>query len=81
MYTNLLGIHKSGIAVKIKENIHQRALRKWIVAGIQIPEVIEGNNGDSRYLLNNMIAKYTLAADTYAISELAHDEFIKLKKI
>ncbi len=51
----------------IVENVDQRALRKWITAGLQIPEVHK-LHGDAGYLLNNMIAKYTLAADTYAIS-------------
>ena len=53
---------------KIKsENSDQRALRQWIAAGLQIPEVVE-LHGDAGYLFSNMIAKYTLAADTYALS-------------
>jgi hypothetical protein len=59
-----------------KENLHQRALRLWITKGVKIPEVAKlmGNAG---YLLNNMIAKYTLFSDRYAISEAA---LRKLKK-
>ena len=58
----------------VAENADQRALRKWITAGLAIPEVarLHGNAG---YLFNNMIAKYTLAADTYAISLEALAEF------
>lgn len=52
------------------ENEHQRALRLWITAGLSIPEVIN-LKGDAGYLLNNMIAKYTLSADYYLISEAA----------
>ena len=48
------------------ENTDQRALRLWFTAGLRIPEVA-ALYGDGGYLLNNMIAKYTLAADTYAI--------------
>lgn len=51
----------------VSENEDQRALRLWLHAGLQIPEVV-GLRGDAGYLLNNMIAKYTLAADEYAIS-------------
>lgn len=56
------------------ENSDQIALRKWIIAGLQITEVRE-LHGDAGYLLNNMIAKYTLAADYYAISRAALQEF------
>ena len=56
------------------ENTDQRALRLWLTAGLSIPEVIQ-LHGDAGYLLNNMIAKYTLAADTYAISTGALAEF------
>ena len=58
------------MAVNSDENIDQAALRKWIEAGLAIPEVRE-LNGDAGYLLNNMIAKYTLASSFYAISERA----------
>jgi hypothetical protein len=56
------------------ENPDQRALRLWLTAGLAIPEVTD-LHGDAGYLLNNMIAKYTLAADTYAISTGALAEF------
>ena len=56
------------------ENLDQRALRSWLTAGLQIPEVV-ALHGDAGYLLNNMIAKYTLAADSYPISTLALEEF------
>jgi hypothetical protein len=42
------------------ENPDQVALLKWISAGLQIDEV-RNLRGDAGYLLNNMIAKYTLA--------------------
>ena len=58
------------------ENIDQVALRKWIEVGLSIPEVRE-LNGDAGYILNNMIAKYTLASSSYAISEKALSEFKK----
>lgn len=50
------------------------ALKKWLLAGLMIEEVAD-LYGDGRYLLNNMIAKYTLAADYYAVSEKALSEF------
>lgn len=53
-----------------QENEDQRALRLWITAGLSIPEVTD-LKGDAGYLLNNMIAKYTLAADQYAVSDAA----------
>ena len=56
------------------ENLDQLALRSWLTAGLQIPEVVE-LHGDAGYLLNNMIAKYSLASDSYFISTLALDEF------
>jgi hypothetical protein len=52
------------------ENEDQIALRRWLTAGLCIPEVVN-LHGDAGYLLNNMIAKYTLAASTYALSESA----------
>jgi hypothetical protein len=58
----------------LSENADQRALRLWLTAGLAIPEVVE-LHGDAGYLLNNMIAKYTLAADAYAISTGALAEF------
>jgi len=60
------------------ENKHQIALRKWIDAGLHIPEVAE-LNGDAGYIFNNMIAKYTLAADEYCISERALEKLNKNK--
>jgi hypothetical protein len=56
------------------ENADQRALRLWITAGLAITEVA-ALYGDAGYLLNNMIAKYTLAADSYRISTGALREF------
>ena len=52
------------------ENEHQKALREWIVKGLEIP-AIRKLKGNSSYLLNNMIAKYTLYNDEYSISEKA----------
>ena len=51
----------------LTENSDHRALRKWLSAGMLFPEVVK-LHGDAGYLLNNLIAKYSLAADTYAIS-------------
>lgn len=62
------------MAVNANENIDQAALRKWIEAGLAIPEVRE-LHGDAGYLLNNMIAKYTLASSFYAISESVVSQF------
>lgn len=55
------------------ENIHQIALRQWITEGLKIPEVAQ-LNGDAGYIFNNMIAKYTLASDYYAVSQSAYLE-------
>ena len=52
------------------ENQDQPALRRWITAGLQIPEVRD-LHGDAGYLLSNMIAKYTLAASRYQLSKAA----------
>lgn len=52
------------------ETCDQICLRKWIAAGLSIPEVRE-LRGDSSYLLCNMIAKYSLASSTYRASEAA----------
>ena len=46
------------------ENIDQKALRLWIFKGLNIPEV-KNLRGNSNYLLNNMIAKYTLYNSEY----------------
>jgi len=62
------------VTVGAPENADQRALQKWLTAGLAIPEVVQ-LRGDAGYLLNNMIAKYTLAAYTYAISVDALMEF------
>ena len=62
----------------MQENIDQVALCKWICSGLKIPEVRE-LRGDAGYLLNNMIAKYTLAADSYQISTGALREFKERK--
>jgi len=58
----------------VSENRDQRALRLWLTAGLQIPEVVS-LHGDANYLLNNMIAKYTLAEDAYRISVQALQAF------
>ncbi|MGD0919784.1 MAG: hypothetical protein ABSB22_25385 [Thermodesulfobacteriota bacterium] len=57
-------------------NEHQLALLKWITAGLTIPEVRQ-LYGNADYLLNNMIAKYSLASDSYAISVGALAELSK----
>lgn len=49
------------------ENSHQLALRRWIHAGLAIEEV-RALDGDAGYILNNMIAKYSLYADSYRVS-------------
>lgn len=58
-------------------NDDQRALLNWITAGVSIAEV-RGLNGDAGYLLNNMIAKFTLASPEYRISKRA---LLKLKAL
>lgn len=55
---------------EVTETPDQICLRKWIAAGLSIPEVRE-LQGDSGYLLCNMIAKYSLASSTYRVSEAA----------
>jgi len=66
------------------ENNNQKALRKWICAGLKIHEVLN-LHGDSKYLFNNMIAKYTLFSDEYKISTKAlnklRNEGIDLEKV
>jgi len=62
------------LAINADENIDQLALRKWIEVGLAIPEVCQ-LKGDAGYLLNNMIAKYTLSSSSYVISERALSEF------
>ncbi len=51
-------------------NSDQVALLEWITAGLQIPEV-RNLHGDAGYLLNNMIAKFSLAASEYLLSRAA----------
>ncbi len=48
-------------------NSDQKALIQWITSGFKIKEVRE-LKGDSGYLLNNMIAKVTLACSEYPLS-------------
>lgn len=52
------------------ENRDQSTLREWITAGLNISGV-RSLHGDAGYLLNNMIAKYSLSADKYRLSEEA----------
>ena len=59
-------------------NEHQLALLKWIAAGLSIPEVRQ-MYGNAGYILNNMIAKYSLASDSYEISVGARTELSKLR--
>ena len=59
--------------MKFDENEDQKVLLEWIVAGLKIAKD-EGNfRGDAGYLLNNMIAKYTLFASEYRISIKAEE--------
>ena len=58
----------------MKLNDDQVALLKWITAGVSIAGVRK-LDGDAGYLLNNMIAKFTLAAAEYRISEKAFSKF------
>lgn len=51
-------------------NPDQVALAEWITSGLQIPEVRQ-LRGDGGYLLNNMIAKFSLAASEYMLSQAA----------
>ena len=59
-------------------NPDQRALARWLVAGLQIDEV-RNLHGDSGFLLSNMIAKFSLAATSYRLSKGAEREFKKQK--
>jgi hypothetical protein len=54
----------------VTENKDQEALVQWISAGLSIPGV-HALHGDAGYLLNNMIAKYSLAASEYRLSSQA----------
>ena len=58
----------------MKLNDDQVALLKWITAGVSIAGVRK-LDGDAGYLLNNMIAKFILAASEYRISEKAFSKF------
>ena len=59
-------------------NADQRALVRWLVAGLQIDEVRD-LNGDAGFLLSNMIAKFSLAASTYRLSQGAFSELVNQK--
>jgi len=62
------------------ESIGQQTLRDWLTAGLSLPEVRNLNvESDASYLVNNMIAKYTLAAPFYEISNGALHELQKLQ--
>ena len=60
------------------ENIHQKSLRLWVTKGLSI-DGIKNFKGDSKYLLNNMIAKYIAFKDEYMISKLALETLKKNK--
>ncbi len=49
-------------------NQDQQALLRWILAGLQIKEV-RALHGDAKYLLSNMIAKFSLSSSTYRLSK------------
>ncbi len=57
-------------------NTDQRALVRWLVAGLQIDEV-RNLHGDAGFLLSNMIAKFSLAASSYRLSQGAVRELTK----
>ncbi len=59
-------------------NKDQNALLHWITAGLNIPDVREFH-GDANYLLRNMIAKYSLGADEYLISEAAYFQLKEMR--
>ena len=59
--------------MSVELNNDQKALVKWLTAGLEIEEV-RALHGDSGYLLSNMIAKVTLAADKYFISTKALEQ-------
>jgi hypothetical protein len=59
-------------------NADQRALLRWLVAGLQIDEV-RNLHGDAGFLLSNMIAKFSLAASTYRLSQGAVRELTAQK--
>ncbi len=49
-------------------NPDQRALVRWLASGLQIDEV-RNLHGDAGFLLSNMIAKFSLAASSYRLSQ------------
>ena len=53
------------------ENEDQKVLLAWIVAGLGINRDGDNLKGNTSYLFNNMIAKYTLFSPNYNISENA----------
>lgn len=64
------------MGVKFSElNIDQVALLKWITAGLAINEVRK-LHGDAGYLLNHLIAKFSLSASEYRLSKLALSQLV-----
>ena len=67
----------------VELNNDQKALVKWLTAGLGIEEV-RALHGDSGYLLSNMIAKVSSSAEKYFISTKALEKLkrdkIDLKK-
>jgi hypothetical protein len=61
----LVSIH---LVFFLEETEDQLALVRWLTAGLAIPG-IRSLHGDAGYLLSNMIAKYSLAASQYRISD------------
>jgi hypothetical protein len=59
-------------------NTDQRALVRWLVYGLQIDEV-RNLHGDAGFLLSNMIAKFSLAASSYRLSQGAVRELTALQ--
>jgi len=56
-------------------NNNQSALLEWIAAGLKI-NLVREYFGDSRYLLNNMIAKFSLSSDAYLLSVEAQKKML-----
>ena len=63
-----MGISFNLFGIFLEETEDQLALVRWITAGLAIPG-IRSLHGDAGYLLSNMIAKYSLAASQYRISD------------
>ena len=59
--------------MKFEENEDQKVLLAWIISGLKINRDSSNLRGDAGYLLNNMIAKYTLFASEYRISIKAEE--------